>query len=294
MNRTALVAIAALAVIGTILGVSSLYVVNQAEQAIILRLGAHRATIKEPGLHMKVPFIEEVVRYDLRLLSLEPPAEEIILGDQKRIVVDTFTRYRIEDPLRFYQTVRNEQNARAQLTQIVSSAMRRVLGQVMLPTLLSAERTRLMEQIMEEVSERANSLGIVLADVRVRRADLPDETSQAIYDRMKSERERQAKELRAQGFEWGQQIRARADRERTVLLAEANRHANVLRAQGDESAAKVYNEAYGRDPRFYDMYRSLEAYRKSFSDGETTMVLSPNSDFFRFFGQGPASTPARR
>lgn len=294
MNRTSLVVVAILGVVGSILALSSLYVVNQAEQAIILRLGAHRATIKEPGLHMKVPFIEDVVRYDLRLLSLEPPAEEIILGDQKRIVVDTYTRYRIEDPLRFYQAVRNEQNARAQLTQIVSSAMRRVLGQVMLPTLLSEERTRLMDQIMGEVSERAANLGIVLADVRVRRADLPDETSQAIYDRMKSERERQAKELRAQGFEWGQQIRARADRERTVLLAEANRHANVLRSQGDQTAASVYNEAYGRDPRFYELYRSLEAYRKSFGNGETTMVLSPESDFFRFFGQGPQASPTRR
>lgn len=293
MSRTSLVAVAVLGVVGIILGVSSLYIVNQAEQAIILRLGAHRATIKDPGLHMKVPFIEDVVRYDLRLLSLEPPAEEVILGDQKRIVVDTYTRYRIEDPLRFYQTVRNEQNARTQLTQIVSSAMRRVLGQAMLPTLLSEERTRLMEQIMQEVNERATNLGISIADVRVRRADLPDETSQAIYDRMRSERERQAKELRAQGFEWGQQIRARADRERTVLLAEANRQANVLRAQGDEQAAKVFNEAYGRDARFYEFYRSLEAYRKSFGNGETTMVLSPDSEFFRHFGGGPAGSGRR-
>ncbi|MBC7906199.1 MAG: protease modulator HflC, partial [Rhodospirillaceae bacterium] len=223
MNRPALMGggIALIAVL--LLAASSLFVVNQAEQALVLRLGAHRDTIKEPGLHMKWPFIEEVVRYDLRLLSLEPPAEEIILGDQKRIVVDTFTRYRIADPLMFFKALRNEANARNQLTQIVSSALRQSMGQIMLPSLLSDERTRLMENILKEVGERAAPYGIVVADVRIRRADLPEETSQSIYDRMKSERERQAKELRAQGYEWGQQIRARADRERTVILAEATR-----------------------------------------------------------------------
>lgn len=288
MNRPAmmgaLVALAALVVLAS----SSLFVVNQAEQALVLRLGAHRATIKDPGLHVKWPLIEEVVRYDLRLLSLEPPAEEIILGDQKRIVVDTYTRYRINDPLKFYQTLRNETNARNQMTQVVSSALRQAMGQIMLPSLLSDERTRLMAAIMAEVTDRAASYGISIADVRIRRADLPEETSQSIYDRMKSERERQAKELRAQGYEWGQQIRARADRERTVILAEATRTANVLRSQGDAESSRIYNEAYGRDPKFYDFYRSLEAYRTTLSDGNTTMVLSPDSDFFRHFGGLPA------
>lgn len=278
-----MIATGALAIAAVIVS-SSLFVVNQAEQALVLRLGAHRATIKQPGLHMKVPLIEEVVRYDQRLLSLEPPAEEIILGDQKRIVVDTYTRYRIADPLKFYQTLRNETNARNQLTQVVSSALRQALGQVMLPSLLSDERTRIMAAIQAEVSERGASYGIAVADVRIRRADLPEETSQSIYDRMKSERERQAKELRAQGYEWGQQIRARADRERTVILAEATRQANGLRAQGDTESSRIYNEAYGRDPKFYDFYRSLEAYRTTLTDGSTTMVLSPDSEFFRHFG----------
>ncbi|MEW5727654.1 MAG: protease modulator HflC [Pseudomonadota bacterium] len=286
MNRTSLVVLAVVAGLAVILGVSSLFVVNQAEQALVLRLGAHRATIKEPGLHFKLPLIEEVVRYDARLLALDPPPEQIILGDQKQIVVDTYTRFRIDDPLKFYQTLRSEQIARTQLTQIVSSAMRRVLGQVMLPSILSEERTRMMEDIQKETAERASNYGIAITDVRVRRADLPDETSQSIYDRMKSERERQAKELRAQGYEWGQQIRARADRERTVMLAEAERAANVLRAEGDAESARIYNEAYGRDPKFYDFYRSLESYRKSFGEGDT-MVLSPDSDFFRYFGDGP-------
>ncbi|NFV81123.1 protease modulator HflC [Magnetospirillum aberrantis] len=284
MNRSALTVAAIAAAVVVVGAVSSLFVVNQAEQALVLRLGAHRATIKEPGLHFKVPLIEEVVRYEQRLLSLEPPAEEIILGDQKRIVVDTYTRYRISDPLKFYQTLRNETNARSQLTQVVSSALRQALGQVMLPSLLSEERTRIMSAILAEVTDRAASYGIAVADVRIRRADLPEETSQSIYDRMKSERERQAKELRAQGYEWGQQIRARADRERTVILAEATRQANVLRSEGDAESSRIYNEAYGRDPKFYDFYRSLEAYRTTLSDGNTTMVLSPDSEFFRHFG----------
>jgi len=288
MNRSVIIAAGLIALIA-IIASSSLFVVTQAEQVLVLRLGAHRATIKAPGLHVKWPLIEDVVRYEQRLLSLEPPAEEIILGDQKRIVVDTYTRYRIADPLRFYQTLRNEQNARNQLTQVVSSALRQAMGQIMLPSLLS-ERTRIMQDILKEVADRAGSYGIAVVDVRIRRADLPEETSQAIYDRMKSERERQAKELRAQGYEWGQQIRARADRERTVILAEATRQANELRAQGDANSSRIYNDAYGRDPKFYDFWRSLEAYRKTLADGNTTMVLSPDSDFFRHFG----GTPARR
>ncbi|MGE5545999.1 MAG: protease modulator HflC [Solirubrobacterales bacterium] len=288
MNRTSLTALAVAAVAVIILASSSLFVVNQAEQALVLRFGAHRATVKEPGLHVKMPFIDEVVRYDLRLLALDPPAEQIILGDQKRIEVDTYTRWRVADPLKFYQALRTESQARDQLGKIVSSSLRRVMGQIMLPSLLSEERTRIMEDIQKEVGERAAAYGIAIADVRIRRADLPDETSQAIYDRMKSERERQAKEARAQGYEWSQQIRARAERERTVILAEAKRQADIVRSQGDAQAAQVYNEAYGRDPRFYDLYRSLEAYRKSFGDGQTTMILSPDSDFFRHFGGGPA------
>ena len=287
MNRT-LILSAVLAGVLAILASSSLFIVNQAEQALVLRFGAHRATIKEPGLHVKIPFIEDVVRYDLRLLALDPPDEQIILGDQKRIVVDTFTRYRIADPLKFYQAVRTETQARAQLAQMVSSAMRRVMGQVMLPSLLSEERARIMEQIQQEVAERAaRELGLKVLDVRLRRADLPEETSQSIYDRMKSERERQAKEARAQGYEWGQQIRARADRERTVILAEAQRQSQIERGQGDAEANRIFADAFGRDPQFFNLYRSLQAYRHAFADGNTTMVLSPDNEFLRALGSGP-------
>ncbi|EME69076.1 membrane protease subunit stomatin/prohibitin-like protein [Paramagnetospirillum caucaseum] len=278
-----------IAAIALVLGSSSLFIVNQAEQALVLRFGAHRATIKEPGLHAKLPFIEDVVRYDIRLLSLDPPDEQIILGDQKRIVVDTFTRFLIADPLKFYQAVRTEVQARAQMTQIVSSAMRRVMGQVMLPSILSDERARIMEQIQHEVAERSlREMGIQVVDVRLRRADLPDETSQSIYDRMKSERERQAKEARAQGYEWSQQIRARADRERTVLLAEAQRQAQIERGQGDAEANRIFAEAFGKDPQFFTLYRSLQAYREALGDGNTTLVLSPDNEFLKAFGAGPA------
>jgi len=288
MNRSVLISAIAAGVL-LVLGSSSLFIVNQAEQALVLRFGAHRATIKEPGLHAKIPFIEDVVRYDLRLLALDPPDEQIILGDQKRIVVDTFTRYRIADPLKFYQAVRTEVQARAQMTQIVSSAMRRVMGQVMLPSILSDERAKIMEQIQQEVAERSlRELGIQVVDVRLRRADLPEETSQSIYDRMKSERERQAKEARAQGYEWSQQIRARADRERTVLLAEAQRQAQIERGQGDAEANRIFAEAFGKDPQFFTLYRSLQAYREALGDGNTTLVLSPDNEFLKAFGAGPA------
>lgn len=287
MNRALPIALVA-GILVLILAASSLFVVNQAEQALVLRLGAHRATIKDPGLHAKIPFIEDVVRYDNRLLALDPPDEQIILGDQKRIVVDTFTRFRIADPLKFYQSVRTETQARAQLAQIVSSAMRRVMGQVMLQSLLSDERASIMNQIQHEVAERADQeLGLQIVDVRLRRADLPEETSQSIYDRMKSERERQAKEARAQGYEWGQQIRARADRERTVLLAEAQRQAQIERGQGDAEANRIFAEAFGKDPQFFALYRSLQAYREALADGNTTLVLSPDNEFLRVMNSGP-------
>ncbi len=288
MNRTIPYVLAALGVVALVGLSSSAYIVNQAQQAIVLRFGAYRTTVTEPGLHFKQPFLENVVLYDRRLLALDSTDEQILLGDQKRVVVDTYTRYRIEDPLRFYQSVNNEANARAQLSQIVQSAMRRVMGTVMLPSILSEEHTGIMQQIQKDVSEAAKSLGVTVVDVRIRRADLPEETSQAIYDRMKSERLRQAAELRAQGYELGQQIRARADRERTVLLAEAQRQAQGSRGDGDAVANRTYAEAFSQDPQFFSLYRSLQAYKVALGEG-TTMVLSPDSDFFRYFSAGPAA-----
>jgi membrane protease subunit HflC len=294
MSRVIAVVFGIVAVAAVVTLFSALFTVNQAEQALVLRFGAPRDTIKEPGLHFKAPFIEEVIRYDARVIDLDPPSEPIYLADQKRIVADTFTRYRIEDPLRFYQAVRNEESARQRLREIVNATLRRVMGTVMLPAILSEERTGIMTEIQRQVQAEARNLGIQIVDVRLRRADLPEETSQAIFDRMKSEREREAREIRAQGQERALQIRARADRERTVLLAEAQRSAQILRGEGDESANRTLGDAYGQDPQFFSLYRSLQAYRTAFGDNNTSLVLSPNSEFFRYFDQSRAIPPPKR
>ena len=287
MNARA-IQIALATLVAAILAVvaSGMFILDQTEQAIILRLGAWQSTVIDPGLHFKVPFIETVVIYDRRLLALNTPDEQILLSDQKRVVVDTYTRYRIVDPLRFYQSVRTESNARSQLGSIVQSTMRRVMGTIMMPTLLSDKRTEVMRTIQKEVAETAKQLGVDVVDVRLRRADLPDETSQAIYDRMKSERERQAKELRAQGYEWGQEIKGKAERERTVILAEAQRQSQILRGEGDALSSKIYGEAFSSDTQFYSFYRTLQAYRTSLGDG-TTLVLSPDNDFLKYLSNGP-------
>ena len=286
MNRPAPIIIAAAVLVGVLSVLfSGLFQLNQNEQAIVLRLGAWRATETEPGLHYRLPFLENVVFYDHRVLALNTPDEQILLSDQKRVVVDTFTRYRIVDPLKFYQSVRTEFNARSQLGLIVQSSMRRVMGTVQMPVLLSDRRAEVMHTIQQDVAEATKPLGVSIVDVRFRRVDLPDETSQAIYDRMKSERERQAKELRAQGYEWGQEIKGKAERERTVILAEAQRQSQILRGEGDAISSRIYGEAFGQDPQFYGFYRTLQAYRNSLSDG-STLVLSPENDFLKLFSQG--------
>lgn len=292
MRKHSLAIIGIIAAVALVVLSSTLFTVHQAEQALVVRLGAPRAVITDPGLKVKLPTpFEDVVRYDARVLDLDPPAEQIILGDQKRIEVDSFTRYRIVDPLAFYRTLRNEEAARQRLREIVNSSLRRVLGNVMLPSVLSEERTAIMSDIQKQVAEEAKPLGIAILDVRIRRADLPDETSQSIYDRMKSERERQAREARAQGQERAQQIRSRAERERTVILAEAQRAAQLLRGEGEGEANRVFAEAYNRDPEFFALYRSLQAYRDAFGDNTTSMVLSPDSEFMRYFTHLPAWSP---
>ena len=274
-------------VLSAICLVNALYVVGETEQALLLRFGKPVGVDSDPGLKIKVPFIDTVIFYDNRLLPLQPAAEQIILGDQKRLDVDTYTRFRIADPLRFYQSVRTLEAAQSQLTQLVGSSLRRVLGQVKLATLLTPEREKAMTAIRGEVAENARSLGIEVADVRIRRADLPAETSQAIYDRMKSERQREAKELRAQGFEWAQEIQSQADRERTVLLAEAQQKAKVLRGEGDAGAAKLAADAFGADPKFYAFTRAVQTYRTSLSDSAPTLVLTPESSLLHVFANGP-------
>ena len=274
------------------LAVSSQFTVTQTDQALLVRLGKPVRTETQPGLNFKIPLIDSVVLYDKRLLPLESGVDQIILGDQKRIEIETFSLFRINDPLRFFQSVGTVEQARSQLLQIVSTTVRKQLGQVALPALLTAERDEITAQLRNEVAREARPIGVDVVDVRIRRADLPVETSQAIYDRMTSERVREAKEVRAQGFEAGQSIRARADGERTVLLSEALRDAQKMRGEGDAEASRVAAAAYGKDPDFFDLYRTLQLYRGAFAQGSQTVVLSPSSTLMKYFDIGPASAPA--
>ena len=268
---------------------ATLYSIGEVEQALIVRLGAPIGAITEPGLKLKLPLVDTVIYYDARLLTLEPPTEQVILGDQKRIEVQTYTRFRISDPLRFYQAVRTLAQVTPQLNQLVSSSLRRELGQVVLRALLSEDRTRIVNNIQREVAGKARDLGIDIVEVRFHRADLPLETSQAIYDRMKSERQREAKELRAQGFEWAQKIQADAERERTVILSTAQRQAKIARGQAEAEANQILANAFSKDPQFYKLYRSLQTYRQALADTGATIVLSPDTEFLRHFKTGPGT-----
>jgi membrane protease subunit HflC len=273
---------------------SSFYVLRESELALLIRLGAPSGVIGEPGLKFKIPFIDSLVFYDGRLQTLLPPTEQVILGDQKRIEVETYAHFRISDPLRFYQAVRTLEQANAELTQMISSSLRRELGQVQLLSLLSVQRQETVAKIEKDVADRASALGIEVTEVRLHRADLPAETSQAIYDRMTSERQREAKELRAQGFEWAQQIQAKADSERTVLLSQAQRQANITRGDADAEANRTLSAAFGKDPQFYRLYRSLQTYRQSLADTQPTLILTPDAAFLKQFTTGPAGAASAK
>jgi len=292
MKTRLLLALAVAAAAVIYLVVSSLYAVREGEQALVVRLGAPVGVVVEPGLKIKAPFIDSVYVYDTRLQLLEPPPEQMILGDQKRLEVQPYTRFRIVDPLRFYQALRTLEQARAQLSQLVSSSVRRNLGQAPLWTLLTQQRGDIVNTIKTEVEAKAGALGVEIDEVRFHRADLPFETSQAIYDRMKSERQREAKQLRAEGAEWAQQIQSRADRDRTVLLSEAQRAAAISRGEGDAEANRVLAEAFDKDPGFYQFYRALQTYRSALADSGPTLVLSPDADFLRTLQNGPKPPPS--
>ena len=262
----------------------SLFTVNQTQQALVLQFGEPKRTIQEPGLAFKLPFIQDVTYYEKRVLSLIPQdAEEVILSDQKRLQVDAYARYKIEDPLLFYQTVRNELGARGRLEAIIDSSVRRALGRETLASILTGQRNDITRSIGEEVNASVSSLGIKIIDVRLRRADYPAATSQNIFNRMKSEREREAKEFRATGEEEAQKIRADAEKTRTVIISEAQREAQETRGAGDGKAIEIYADSFGQDANFFAFYRSMEAYRKSMNNNDTSLVLSPDSTFFRFF-----------
>ncbi len=290
MNRSLLLAV--VAVVALVIAASTLFTVHQTQQVLITQFGEPIRVIRTPGLHAKIPFVQAVIAFDRRLLDYDAPGEEVILADQRRLIVDSFTRYRITDPLVFFQTVgAGELGIRARLNSIVSSALRRVLGNEPLLSVLSTDRARIMGEIQRQVNEEARRFGIEVADVRIRRADLPEENTQAILSRMQSERERVAREARAEGAEVAARVRAGADRERAVLLAEAQAQADILRGQGEQEAIRIFADAFQRDPNFFQFWRTMQAYREAFSEGETRLLLTPDSEFFRFFRE---STPAPR
>ena len=271
---------------------STLFTVQETQQVLITQFGEPKRVIQQPGLHAKLPFIQNVISFDRRLLDFDAPGEEVILGDQRRLIVDSFTRYRINDPLRFYQTVgATEAGIRARLNTIVTSSLRRVLGNEPLLAVLSSDRPRIMGEIRRQVNEEARQFGIAVEDVRIRRADLPGENTQAILSRMQSERERVAREARAEGAEVAQRVRAGAERERTVLIAEAQAQADILRGQGEQEAIRIFAEAFQRDPAFFQFWRTMQAYREAFTEGDTKMVLTPDSEFFRYFRDSPNALP---
>jgi membrane protease subunit HflC len=280
-NLTGLIVVAIAILIGIY---SVMFRVFETQQAIVLQFGNPIRTVHEAGLHFKLPW-QSVTYLDKRVLRVDTPEQEVITSDQKRIIVDAFARYRIADPLKVYQSVRDERGAANRLETLVNSIMRQVLGSAAFANILSQDRVRLLELIREAVNKEASSLGLSIIDVRIRRADLPEANSEAIFKRMRTEREREAREARAQGAELAQRIRSRADRERTVIIAEAQRESEIIRGDGDAQAIKTFAEAFSKDPDFYSFYRSLQAYRQAMSDEDTTLILSPKSEFFRYFDQ---------
>jgi len=262
----------------------SLFTVKEINQAIVLQFGDPKKVIAEPGLQVKIPFIQNVVYLDRRILSLDPAPEEVIASDQKRLIVDAYARFKIVDPLKFYISVGDERVARSRLATIINSRIRSVLGKQSLATLLSEDRTKQMAIIQEGVNAEAEKFGITIIDVRIKRADLPQANSEAIYKRMQTEREREAKEFRAKGAEMAVTITSTADKEVTVLIANAKKQSEIMKGEGDGQRNKIFAQAFGKDPEFFSFYRAMQAYEKALIGGDTSLILSPDSDFFKFFG----------
>jgi len=262
----------------------SVFVVKEINQAIVLQFGDPKRIITTPGLQVKIPFIQNVVYLDRRILSLDPPPEEVIASDQKRLIVDAFARFKIVDPLMFYISVGNERVARSRLATIINSRLRSVLGKQSLATLLSKDRAKQMALIQEGVNNEAGKFGIEIIDVRIKRADLPQANSDAIFRRMQTEREREAKEFRAKGAEMAVTITSTADKEVTVILANAQKQSEIMKGEGDGMRNKIFADAFGQDPEFFKFYRAMQAYERALIGGETSLILSPDSEFFKYFG----------
>ncbi len=271
---------------------ASTFIVSQTEQALVLQFGRPVRVIQEPGLNFKMPFVQNVEFYEKRLMDFDADPKEVIAADQKRLMVDAFVRYHITDPLRFKQTVGNENTMRSRLNSILESSLRQVVGSVPLSDVISEKRDDIMQEIRAQVNEQAmggdgkGGFGIEVVDVRIKRADLPQANSEGIYKRMQTEREREANQFRAQGSEDAQKIRSQADKERTIILAEAQKTAQITRGEGDSEATKIFAQAFNKDPEFFKFYRSMQAYKKSISSKDTTVVLSPDSEFLKYMEKG--------
>jgi modulator of FtsH protease HflC len=295
-------AVAILLLIAIVISYGTFFTVDQTSQALVVRLGKPVRVITQPGLNVKVPFIDSVIYLDKRILAIESPAQEVIaassdnsgLGAQagERLVVDAYARYRIIDPLKFYQTV-GPAGASSQLSVLLNSTLRRVLGEATLADVVRNRREELMAKMRDQLDHEAREFGIQVVDVRIRRADLPEQNSQAVYQRMQTERQREAAEFRAEGNQKAQEIRAKADRDATVIVADANSQSETIRGQGDAESNAIFAKAYSQDPGFFAFYRSMRAYEKSFQHGDTNLVLGPNSDFFRYFGDPSGRSPVQ-
>src|SRR5437588_2207315 len=296
--------LAVLAVIAALVGYSALFTVYQTRLALVVRLGQPVRVVTTPGLNFKIPLIDSVIYVDKRILDLENAAQEVIASDQKRLVVDAFARYKINDALKFYQAVGSIEGANSRLSTLLNAALRRVLGEATLTHVVRDERAMLMARVREQVDREAAAFGITIVDVRIRRADLPEQNSQAVYQRMQTERQRAAAEFRANGSQRSQEIRARADRDVTVLVAEAQSKGEQMRGEGDAERNRIFAEAYGRDPDFFTFYRSMQAYESGLKANDTRMLLKPDSEFFRYFvdpsgkpregGAQPGNTPSAK
>jgi len=274
-------------IIAIIIFFNALFIVRQTQQTLILQFGDPIRIIQKPGLNIKIPLIQTAIYYDVRILEFDAEVEEVILSDQKRLLVDAFIRYKIVDPLKFYQAVGNENGFKARVTGLLSGSLRRVMGGDPLEVVLSQDRTSLMEEIQEGINLEAVNFGVSIVDVRIKRADLPKANSEAIFGRMRAEREKEARQFRAEGAEESQKIKARAEKNKVIIVAEAKKKSQIIKGLGDEEAVRIYANAFNKDKEFFAFYRSMEAYKQAFLEGEDdpTLILSPDSDFFKYFNK---------
>jgi modulator of FtsH protease HflC len=285
MKRSTLAGLVVALIVLVVIGSASVFTVHQAEQALVLQFGQPKRAISDAGLHFKIPFLENVVYFDKRVINLDLPSMEVPTNDQKQVVVDTYAKYRIINPLKFYQVVRDELGLRGRVGPIINSNLRAELGKVSMAQMLTAQRAVFMRSIAQAVSTAAEGYGVEVIDVRIKRVDLPQANSEAIFKRMQTQREQEARRFRAEGQADAQTRRAEADKQQVVIVAEARKQAEILRGQGDAEATRIYAEAYGRDPAFFDFFRSLQALDNGLAGSSTTYVGPPTGDFFRYFGR---------